>query len=251
MMENIRGYFESLGITIDEELLQKLAQGLDLVSQYGSYSDADTGISMGSGMGSGNQDAISAWVQKMRENAAAWHEAKAAGNTSEQERLALQNESIAEILKKQYGLDIWKDSAKGVWYIRLDGSVYELFQKYHTGGVVDGYQTRNNREVMALLEKGEVVLNNNQQERLLSIFSNAKQWMQSQMANSFSGILQKARDLSPAVVGSGFGSFAPNITVHISHNGSMTDADARRYGHEIADAALDKLWDTMRKRGMT
>ena len=44
--------------------------------------------------------------------------------------------------------------------------------------------------------------------------------------------------------------FAPKFEIHIAHNGSMSDRDARRYGDAIGDAALEKLRVAFSKRGI-
>lgn len=244
MMLDIRGYFESLGITIDEELLDKLREGLDLVSQFGSYDGADSGIS--TNVGGLSTSSVASLVQQMKNNSAAWHN----GDDAEKARLAAENERIAELLEAM-GYDIWKDAAEGVWYIKIDGKTMRLFEKFHTGGVAGMVGTPKSDEIFALLRKGEVILNEDQQSSLLNIFNNAGKWMQNQMSQTIGAIVGNMRGRSMIDDGRQIASFAPNIEVNIHHNGNMTDADARRYGNQVATAALDHLWSTLNKRGIT
>ena len=255
MMENVRGYFESLGITIDEELLQKLTQGLDLVSQFGSYNGAMDGIGENAGVsapGNGTlaSQQIPTLVEQMKRNSEAWHTADSAGNKTERERLVQENERIAQFLRTTFGLDIWKDDAHGVWYIRTAQGVQKLFDVYHSGGIVGGKQTVANNELMALLEKGEVVLNHGQQVALLDRIKDMSAVVSKMVADT-------ARSMADAIPA--FGAFAPVggstyapvINVEINHSGSMTDEDARRYGDAIGERALDTLWKAMNQRGIT
>ncbi len=44
--------------------------------------------------------------------------------------------------------------------------------------------------------------------------------------------------------------FEPHIEVHIEHNGSATPEVARAFGTQIADTALDKLYEAFERRGV-
>ena len=155
MMEDIKGYFQELGITLDDEIIQKLAEGLKLIDQYGSYGGAIDNIGSGS-IGDATGYQLTALIQQMKNNSSAWWDAKNSGNSQEMSRLVQENERIAQMLKTMFGLDIWKDDS-GTWYIRTPSGKKKLFDTYHTGGVVDGYSTPNNQEIMEIIEKGEVV----------------------------------------------------------------------------------------------
>jgi len=246
MMQNVKGYFERLGITIDSELLDKLTQGLNLVSQFGSYTGAESGIGAS---GSFSPQQIPTLVEQMKRNSQSWHTAKAAGDKTEMQRLNDENERIAQMLKTMFGLDIWKNAAQGKWYIRLNGKEMALFDVYHQGGVVSGYPTKNNKEVMSLLEKGEVVLDDPKQERFISIIENAGKWAQARMASVFSRAVSSLP--TPVLAGTGtLGSFSPTFQFTFHHSGPMTEDDARLCGEIAADTALDKLWATLQKRGI-
>lgn len=254
MTEDVRGYFEALGITLDEEIIQRLTEGLKLVSQYGSYEGAVDNI--GSDIVGGttdniqNQQQIPALVQQMRSNSNAWWTAKNAGDKTEMQRLSTENERIAQILKSAFGLDIWKDSAQGTWYINTANGKMRLFDVYHDGGVVGGLQTKNNNELMAILEKGEVVFNDGQQVALLDRFKQMSETV-SQMVQATVRGMSAAMTPLGALSQVGGPSYAPNIVVNIEHNGEMTDDDAKRYGETIGTRALDVLWKAMNQRGIT
>lgn len=253
MLDDIIQYFEDLGYEIDESLIDKLREGLQLIAEYGSFAGADSGI------GSSTDTSVAAaLVQQMKDNTQAWWDAKTPGSTNsdqnaDQKALAEANERIAELLR-QMGFDVWKDTSKGVWYIKIDGKDMELFKYfgvYHSGGIAGDINNPKADEIFALLRKGEVILNDNQQSSLLNIFNNAGKWMQSQMRQTIESLIGNPRSRAVIDDGRSVASFAPNIEVNINHNGNMTDSDARRYGNQIADVALDKLWSTLQRRGIT
>ena len=247
MMNDVKGYFSELGYTISDDLLEPLRQGLDLVSQYGNYTGATGGISQNATSGMLSPKTVSSIVSQMKQNASAWHGA----DKNEQKRLSDANEALADQLREM-GLDVWKDAQKGVWYIKLDGKTQELFRVYHTGGVVGDVPTKKSDEIFALLRKREVILNDGQQDSFLNIIKSAREFVDNMMSMSFGSVANKMKSLSPAMSNNtGIGTYAPNINVNISHNGSMTDADAKRYGKIVSNTALDELWDTLQKRGIT
>ena len=246
MLNDIVGYFRDLGYEIDDSLIDKLREGLELVAQFGNYGGADAGISNPGGM---SNEVLTSLVQQMKNNSTAWHNS----DDAEKARLSAENERIAELLK-QMGFDIWKDSAKGIWYIRIDGKDFKLFEYagvYHTGGVAGNVANPKADEIFALLRKGEVVLNEDQQSSLLNIFNNAGKWMQSQMRQTIGSLVGNPRNRAAIDDGRHIGSFAPKIEINIHHDGQMTDADAKRYGRMAGQEALDHLWSTLQKRGIT
>ena len=44
--------------------------------------------------------------------------------------------------------------------------------------------------------------------------------------------------------------FEPHIEVEINHNGEMNNADAKGYGEQIADTAIEKLYSAFERRGI-
>ena len=246
MMNDVKGYFKELGYTISDDLLEPLRQGLDLVSQYGDYTGATSGISQNAAAGLQSPKTVASIVAQMKQNSAAWHGA----DKSEQNRLSDKNANLGQQLREM-GLDVWRENSTGIWWIRINGQKQKLFDAYHIGGTV-GAPTAKSNEIFAMLKKGEVVLTGNQQDSLLNIIKTARDFVDNMMATTFGAVTNRMKSFSPAAgYNTGIGTYSPNIEVNIAHNGSMSDADAKRYGNTIAETALDKLWETMQKRGMT
>ena len=42
----------------------------------------------------------------------------------------------------------------------------------------------------------------------------------------------------------------PHFEVNITHNGEVTDTDAKAYGEKIADVAIDRIYSAFRRRGI-
>lgn len=97
-------------------------------------------------------------VALMKNNAAAWH----VGTDAEKAALVEENERLAEGLKYAKGLNVRKEN--GVWY---DGNE-ELFKKYHSGGIAGGGKLKDN-ELLAVLEKGEAILDKQKKDGMYSI----------------------------------------------------------------------------------
>ena len=157
-------------------------------------------------------------------------------------------------LAKILNADVHREN--GTWYIgnRL------LFDVYHSGGVAGNKPTLKQNEVMAVLKKGEAVLDENREKELYRVIDFVQVLSDrlgkainpvglSRMSGSLVGIPTVP---SPSVSTDGSRSFvfSPSIQVAISHNGAMSDLDARRYGNEIAEVALGKLSDAFAKRGI-
>lgn len=119
-------------------------------------------------------------------------------------------------------------------------------KKYHTGGIVDGTGAINDKEVLAILQKGELVLDDVKKQNLKNMLSGIRSMITGLTSSNLSNSMASMR---PALAGNVGDTFAPRINVTIQHNGEMTDADAKRYGNTIADTALDKLKTAFAKRG--
>lgn len=105
-------------------------------------------------------------VSKMEANAAAWHTA----SESERARLEAENERLKTLLENFLGVKI-KKTLGGVWML----GNRELFDVYHTGGVVGGGESKKEKEVLALLEEGELVLTKQMKSTLLQMFDSSIQ----------------------------------------------------------------------------
>ena len=113
-----------------------------------------------------------------------------------------------------------------------------------------------------MLEKGEAILDEKKESglyNLMSFVQNLSKKMGTILSfgERGSSFLQKilsqryARDDMPVGSVSNGETFSPIVTVNISHNGNMTDADAKRYGRLVADSALQNLGDAFSKRGIS
>lgn len=141
------------------------------------------------------------------------------------------------------------------------GTVVSNVPKYHDGGVVNEANIGKD-EALAILQKGEVVLNDAKQESLYRIIDFQAELskrlgvaigtMQAPASPSLpiSTMMQSA---TQDIVSSGAQSFVfePRIEVNITHNGSMADSDAKDYGEKIAGVAIDKLYSAFERRGIS
>lgn len=143
--------------------------------------------------------------------------------------------------------------------IASGGVVINSIPKYHTGGVVDESNVGKD-ETLALLEKGEIVLNDGKQQVLYKIID-----FQTELASKLGTIIGSLTlpDISGALRSMVSGTtenitsnnqsfvFEPHIQVDISHNGEMADTDAKNYGEQIADTAIEKLYSAFERRGIS
>lgn len=160
----------------------------------------------------------------------------------------------------------WKNAKKAVEEYRssvagLNGSIATVgvIPKYHTGGVV-GDNATNKQEVLALLESGEIVLNDSKQESVYKIID-----FQTELAKrlgvsldtatlSFASLdtIHNIGEVAPGIVNSTNQTiFNPEFNIEISHNGEMSDNDAHRYGEEIANTAIVKLYNAFERKGIS
>lgn len=124
----------------------------------------------------------------------------------------------------------------------VDSKTLKYLRAYHTGGIVDGTGAINDREVLAILEKNEMVLNDGKKYNLSALLTSLRNSLSGRVMNPISGI-------SPKVENSG-NTFAPNIQVNINHDGPMDNNTAEQFGSQIANVALGELRKAFVKRGI-
>jgi len=107
-----------------------------------------------------DDDVAKAIVAKMKQNSALW----SAANESTRKALADENVVLGTRLGDYLGASVTRD-ANGVWWI--NGK--KLYDIYHAGGIVGDYPTLKQNEVMAILEKGEAVLDEKRERGLYKI----------------------------------------------------------------------------------
>lgn len=151
----------------------------------------------------------------------------------------------------------WQTTAKNVaafaakHHIASDGKrvtpqILKYLKAYHNGGIVDRTGAINDKEVLSILETGEIVLDDKKKATLSSIFGGIKASLSAMTKVSTMPYQRRV-----AAVGGYGDTFAPQVSVNISHNGKMTDRDAKRYGDIAADATLEKLRAAFNKRGVS
>ena len=166
---------EEYGSHLTKELQASWSKALDAAKQYGDYLTALDAIGS-SGTNSNktgnsniigdsskadisNEDHIKYIVDQMKKNSAAWFGASEA----KQKELNEANVQLSHALE-QYGEK--PERVNGTWYAS-DGTL--LYEKYHTGGVVGDASTLRQDEMVAILQKGEIVLDKPKQQSLDSI----------------------------------------------------------------------------------
>lgn len=200
------------------------------------------------------QDVAEAVVAQMETNAANWKTADQQGDNVKKKALSDKNARLAADLA--YYLNRKIENIYGTWYI--DGK--PLFQEYHTGGIVGHKGTLKQNEVMAVLEKGEIVLDEGK-EKVLYRFVDFAQMMSEKLGKAFDNVSFKnafsGQNRMPALVGNAIPettnnmNFNPIINVNIQHSGNLDDSDAKRFGSIAANSVLSELTDAFSRRGIS
>ena len=143
---------------------------LAAAQRYGSYVNAlnSIGVDIDAANGSGtnyvvgettydnsssNEEMIHAIIKEMYANSQAHHTA----SKEEKARLDKRNLTLGAMLG-QYGVNAYRQN--GTWYVDGGALLYEKYRKYiyHTGGIAGDQPTLKQNEILAVLEKGEAVL---------------------------------------------------------------------------------------------
>ncbi len=151
-----------------------------------------------------------------------------------------------------------KEYSASVGSIGGVGTVVTSVPKYHNGGVVDEANL-NKDESLAILQKGEVVLNDGKQQSLYRIID-----FQTELSKKLgvalnntplfgarpnfgelaSRLADNVQNVSNSVV------FEPHIEVVIQGGTNMSESSAKAYGEQIANATIDKLYSAFERRGI-
>lgn len=131
--------------------------------------------------------------------------------------------------------------------------------EYHSGGTVGAAGSINADEAIAVLEQGEAVLTEKAQDSLYEIID-FQQTLSEKLGAAIGAIsgfftttLPKLGDLGRmpvAAEATGVAAFSPSIEVNISHSGDLTTRDANKFGEQIANTAIDKLYEAFERRGL-
>ncbi len=206
------------GNVLNSEITTAWENALLAAQKYGSYVNAlknlpsDTSSSSNStsgGSGNGNtpntivgktdydttstdEEQIHAIIARMYANGQAW------GTASKQKKIELHQDNVdlAKLLKP-LGITAVTDGA--TWFIDKIGGpllfdVYKKYRhlqgnKYHSGGIVGNDPSLKQNEVLALLEKGEIVLNKQKEQglyRIIDFASAVSERLKDAMSNSIS-----------------------------------------------------------------
>ena len=147
------------------ELIDMWDNAIAKIKEYGSLESALHGMSTEIDI-SENGTPISAQskVDQMKSNSQKWNSA----NAVERVRLQEENERLASELSDLLGIPIVRGN-DGRWYYGKVGGT----PVYHSGGIVGNAPTIKQKEMMVLAEKGEMMLNEKQQNNVASLFSAA------------------------------------------------------------------------------
>lgn len=182
-------------------------------------------------------------VNEMARNSSEWKYA----NANRRKYLEDRNQEIADTELASYGIRAVRDPKTGIWYVNRIGGE-QLYKKYpsyvyHHGGVVGDRPTANDNEVMALLERGEYVLDSRKKSALEKIISVAGLAARS-VGNRIGDMILPFNPSKPS------GDVRVENNVTINHNGAMSEADAKRYGNIVAETSLEKLREAFNRRGI-
>lgn len=189
-------------------------------------------------------------VGAMKQNSAAWHDA----DDETRNYLAEFNKILAERLAKILGQAVVNKN--GTWYLG-DKKLYDV---YHKGGIAGGIPTLKQNEVLAVLEKGEAVLDKKRESSLYKLVDFAKVLSEKlgsvvdlsklSLAPGLAGINMISKNTTPPVA-IHKAEIHNEVSVQINHSGSFNERDASAFGSTIADAAIVKLNDAFTRRGIT
>lgn len=203
------------GSVLNSEITEAWNNCLAAAQRYGSYvsalnsidADIEAAGSGGSSKGPGNntvvgnsnhststkEDSIHAIIKEMYSNSQEHH-------TASKERKAwLDNRNLQlGTMLAQYGVNTHRDN--GTWY--MDGSkqlLYDKYKKYiyHRGGIAGDNPTLKQNEIMAVLEKGEAVLDEQKERGLYRLVEFA-----TTLSDKFSELIRSS-GLSNALTGPG------------------------------------------------
>lgn len=191
-------------------------------------------------------------VGEMKANSAAWHDA----SSSERSYLETQNNMLAARLANYLGKSITKNTA-GQWL--MDGKL--LYDIYHSGGVVGGAGSLKKNEVMAILEKGELVIDEGREKTLYRLidFTQHLSDKLGKMLNmdALKSLVSRQNQVLPTVAAETLSgtrnevSINPIVNINIEHSGSFNDDDARRFASIAAESTLSELTSAFTRRGIT
>lgn len=215
MYDELISWNTEYGSVLNSEITTAWDNCLAAAQRYGSYVealnriDADISASGGSGgsnntivgpstdpSASANEEHIHSIIKEMYRNSQEHHVA------SQERKSWLSNRNLRlGTMLSQYGVHTHRDEASGAWY--MDGSKELLFDKYrkytyHKGGIAGDNPTLKQNEIMAVLERGEAVLDAKKEQGLYRLVEFA-----TTLSDKFSELIKSTGN--PRVITSGVG----------------------------------------------
>lgn len=174
---------EAYGSHLTRELQTSWGKALDAAKQYGDYltaldaigssgsnatsSGSSNVISKSQELSDSDKQDISNIVRGMKARSNAWSPSM---TKAEKDALNKANDNDAQTINNKYGLGFHYNGHTGVWYDKNGNNIYDKWLNvYHTGGVVGDASTLRQDEMIAILQKGEIVLDKPKQQSLDTI----------------------------------------------------------------------------------
>lgn len=172
-----------VGNDLEENLVSAWESATAAAQKYGDFVSAMDALKGADGSGDygnavanrneygsgGNRDQeAGAIVKEMYENSQKWSAANAKGDTDTKKALDDRNMYLGGLLRSECGINA--ERRDGSWYVGNE-LLYDKYRKYiyHEGGIAGNQPTLRQNEVMAILEKGEPVLDKRKEEGLYRI----------------------------------------------------------------------------------
>lgn len=178
LYETLIDWNTEYGSVLNDEISSAWDNCLEAAKRYGSYVGALKNIDADiDSIENGDYNVVSDFnqydapsddamirqiIKRMRENSAAWADA----SKTERERLVKDSEDCGRQLA-QYGINAYRGH-DGVWYLENGEKLFEKY-KYHSGGIAGRTKTFRENELLATLERGEVIVSNHDRESLFAL----------------------------------------------------------------------------------
>jgi len=152
---------------------------LSYLELYDKFGDSDSSSSsngsnsniIGDSNKYGTSDAEAADIRyivgQMKKNSDKWSKNM---TKDQKDELNQKNWDWSKQLNSKYKLGVYYDGSTGIWYDKDHDNIYDKYLgKLHSGGVVGDFSTLRQDEMIATLQKGEIVLDKPKQQSLDSI----------------------------------------------------------------------------------
>ena len=233
--------------------------GTDMSKYEKAAEDAGKANSAGDATDATKDDANQAAKTFVKIVRGQWYIRSGAGKKYSEYGIARNGEVFEYAGKKSGNWVAVNYKGKTGWIYNTGLTMYDEVPKYHAGGIVK--KTSDGDEVLALLQSGEMVLDEKKKGALYKIIDFQKELSDrlgtaignigKPLANLLNvGAISKIGANGYAASAAGGIIFNPVINVDISAGGSMSDGDAARFGNRIADIAIERLYEGFNKRGI-